>query len=154
MQDGDAGASGNAEGRVIPELKPGTVVLHPELGAGTIVSNDSDHIEIDFKLRGRRKLVATIVAQVVTVTGFKQVPRFTDPTGTRPVNGTTASKRDGPKAKKKKAKAQALRRKKKQTKRGRKKGLPTGALAGRGGGDRWEWDMTTPNTPLYRLGRR
>ena len=25
--------------------------------------------------------------------------------------------------------------------------------AGRVGGDRWEWDMTTPNTPLYRRGR-
>lgn len=85
-----------------PQLRPGTVILHPEFGAGTIVSNDGDRIEIDFKLRGRKKLVASIAAKAMTVTGFKQLA---GPTIPAPVNAINSPKKREPKPQKKKTKA-------------------------------------------------
>ena len=46
-----------------PEFSPGMLVLHTIFGAGTIVSNDGEVIEVNFKLRGLKKLAAKTAAE-------------------------------------------------------------------------------------------
>jgi hypothetical protein len=126
------------------EFKRGTIVLHPEFGSGRVVSNSDQRIEVEFKLRGRKALDRDVGERLLTETGYNP------PTPLLP--RTEAIKLEG-KSRRKKSKEKGSRRKKKQ-KHAKKKGLQIGVRSGRAGGDRWEWDMTTPNTPLWRQGRR
>lgn len=117
---------GDGIGDTIPEFKPGTLVTHERFGSGTVTAQDSKHTRVDFGVRGEIWLVTAIAAPVMKVTGFRPLP----PKPVRPVPDQTppeAEKRFGSE--------------------------PYDPFLIRGR-DEWDRENTTPNTPLYRTGRR
>jgi hypothetical protein len=116
---------GDSIGDTFPELKPGTLVTHQAFGSGTIAARDGKRISVDFGARGKKWLVTAIAAPMMKVTGFRLPP-----TPVRRVPdriSTNAEKLSG--------------------------GEPYDPSLIRGR-DEWDRENTTPNTTLYRTGRR
>ena len=129
-------------------LKPGSIVLHPEFGSGAVVANDGEFVEVDFKLRGR-KILTNIAAQSMKESRYKP-PERPHPEVVAAARAAKMARR----AQAKKKRAEKNKRKKRGKAKTKKRGLQLGPLSGRAGGEKWEWDMTTPNTPLWRNGKR
>jgi hypothetical protein len=117
---------GDPVGDTIPEFKPGTLVTHERFGTGTVTARDSKYTRVDFGARGEIWLVTAVAAPMMKVTGFSPPP----PRRVRLVPDQIPpepEKRFGSE--------------------------PYDPLLIRGR-DEWDTENTTPNTPLYRTGRR
>jgi hypothetical protein len=56
------------------DWKLGSVVLHPQLGSGTIIALSAERVEVKFKLRGNKELALAEAQEVLMLARAERTP--------------------------------------------------------------------------------